>query len=70
LNSWHTPDWTLKIAWLAGVRRSMNRLSSFVSWLTVAIFSPRASAAATSASERAASAISNGRIADRDTTLM
>ena len=33
------------MAWLAGVLRSRKRLSRRMSWLTVPIFSPRASAA-------------------------
>jgi hypothetical protein len=38
LNSWHTPASSLKMAWLVGVLRSSTRLSSLVSWLTLAKF--------------------------------
>ena len=55
-----TADWTEKMACEAGTRRSRTRPSSLVSWDTVARSLPSAAAAATSASDRAASATSKG----------
>ncbi len=50
--TWHTALCTLKMAWLAGVRRSRKRLSSRRSWPTVGITSPRSAAALTSSCRR------------------
>mmetsp|Transcript_1244 Transcript_1244/g.2692 ORF Transcript_1244/g.2692 Transcript_1244/m.2692 type:complete len:234 (+) Transcript_1244:3358-4059(+) len=69
-NSCPTPLWHLKMAWLAGVRRSRVRLSSRVSWLTVASTSPFSSAALISASERVASTSSKGSTRALLTTRM
>ena len=52
-----TAAWSLKMAWLAGVRRSSTRLSSRVSGLT---FGKGLFSASTSASDRLASSRSNG----------
>lgn len=41
LKYWHTADWILKIAWLAGVRRSIQRWSSRVSAATVGAYDAR-----------------------------
>mmetsp|Transcript_8515 Transcript_8515/g.30706 ORF Transcript_8515/g.30706 Transcript_8515/m.30706 type:complete len:221 (-) Transcript_8515:451-1113(-) len=57
--SWPTADWMRKMAWFAGVLRSMKRLSSLVSWLT---WAPSAS------SRLHASAISKGSGAALETT--
>ena len=65
--TWQTADWTLKMAWLTGVRRSIHRFSRRVSCCTVENW---ASSRFRSSSERMASASSKGRPSARDTQRM